>query len=83
MKRGDLRVTTDEEDGSWAAGCGLVEEALHLADSCWIGSAWIEVGDETSIVVDTLNSDVGCTECALEALTGWWTNGASLLKLSM
>lgn len=78
MGRGDVRVATDEENGSWAAGGGLVEEILHLADSSEIGSAWKEVGGEASWVVDTLNGDVGGTECALEALTGWWTNGASL-----
>lgn len=78
-KSGSLRVTTDQEDGGWTAAGGVVEKILHLADSGEIGSTWKEVGGEASCVVDTLNGDVGGTKCALETLTGWWTDGGTLV----
>lgn len=82
LRNKDVRVATDEKNGSWAASGGLVKKILHLADAGIIRAAWEKVGGETSIVVDTFNGDVGGTECALESLAGWWTDGASLLQVS-
>lgn len=74
---GTLGVTSNNDLGVRAAGSGLVEEVLHLADSAEISSTWEEVGGEESWVVNALNSDVVAAESALQALTGWWADGAS------